>query len=645
MRNKLNATKKRLNGQKLAMVAKATHITIALLLISTILSTFILSRAPTTISANAESIDVITSITVTSSCTMVGTIESNKAHTATVQSGSYTADIGETLISVNCNDNNGYSVYAIGFTSDVDGTTTLLGTNTNLTIPTGTSTSTASSNWAMKLTPVSGNNAPTILSDSDGSFASYHIIPATATKVATFTNGTESSSEFKTTYAVAIGTSQPADTYVGQVKYTLVHPATNIPNAPQTTNAGNIGYFPNAGNEVPDTMGDQEIDDWDTSAMLWASNFKRTGYGFAGWSDAFDYVIGVGSESNPNAHIYGPNETIEFTAGQYSSPNEGLSLYAVWVPSVGVLQNWTCPNNTVMPVGTVTALTDMRDNNTYAVAKLADGKCWMIENLRLDNTNSDNSTGALAQGYGGQFIGLANPETDNFGANDEEYAATAPNSIYYAGTMVPPATVDILQENFAGVRMPRYRNDNTNSDATANPNTTVSNMTSKSQNIYSYGNYYSWAAAKANTTFLETVSGSNAASTSICPKGWRLPQGSDGDDQSTNELWALIVGGINNGIAPANYGSTADAYYTEEETSQVSEKMRTFPNNFVNSGHVADYDTIYNRGARGFYWSATAESDYNAYYLYFSEVYIYPGTMDNSKHGGKTIRCVISPSA
>lgn len=32
---------------------------------------------------------------------------------------------------------------------------------------------------------------------------------------------------------------------------------------------------------------------------------------------------------------YGPNETIEFTAGQYSGTNNGLSLFAMWVPSAG----------------------------------------------------------------------------------------------------------------------------------------------------------------------------------------------------------------------------------------------------------------------------------------------------------------------
>ena len=87
---------------------------------------------------------------------------------------------------------------------------------------------------------------------------------------------------------------------------------------------------------------------------------------------------------------YGPNETI--TIGDVSE--HGLSLYAIWVESTGNLQNWTGCSS--LDINEVTALTDIRDGDTYAVAKLVDGNCWMIENLRLstnayiNSTNTDN---------------------------------------------------------------------------------------------------------------------------------------------------------------------------------------------------------------------------------------------------------------
>jgi uncharacterized protein (TIGR02145 family) len=198
--------------------------TLTFLLLLTTVSALILSKNPNTDTTNAAGASILAGVTVDSVCTMSGSMDTNKEHVASVHGSSYTADIGETVIRTNCNDGNGYSVYAVGFTDDTEGTTTLVGNATNYTIPTGTSTSTNTSNWAMKLTSVSGTSAPSILSDTSGSYESYHSVPNTATKVVTRTSNTTSPSEFKTTYAVAVSGAQPADTYTGQVKYTLVHP-------------------------------------------------------------------------------------------------------------------------------------------------------------------------------------------------------------------------------------------------------------------------------------------------------------------------------------------------------------------------------------------------------------------------------------
>ena len=198
--------------------------TLTFLLLLTTVSALVLSKNPNTDTTNAAGASILAGVTVDSVCSMSGSIETNQEHVASVHGSSYTADIGETTIRVNCNDGNGYAVYAVGFTNDTEGTTTLEGNYTGYNIPTGTGTSTTTSNWAMKLTSVSGTSAPSILSDNSGSYESYHSVPNTATKVVTRTSNTTSPSEFKTTYAVAVSGAQPADTYTGQVKYTLVHP-------------------------------------------------------------------------------------------------------------------------------------------------------------------------------------------------------------------------------------------------------------------------------------------------------------------------------------------------------------------------------------------------------------------------------------
>ena len=208
---------------------------------------------------------------------------------------------------------------------------------------------------------------------------------------------------------------QLSGTYNNVINFIAVANPVPTP-APISCPSGYICYSDSGANS-PTTMSNQEINAQWQRAELWGSNFQLSGYGFAGWSDKYDWVLnendvdGNGTGVNAGYHIYGPNTILTFPNGEYSGSNPGLALYAVWVPSAGDLQSFTCPNNSTMPIGTMTALRDQRDNNVYAVAKLKDGKCWMVENLRLDNTAAHNSDGTLAQGYNSSFIGLADPET------------------------------------------------------------------------------------------------------------------------------------------------------------------------------------------------------------------------------------------
>lgn len=58
----------------------------------------------------------------------------------------------------------------------------------------------------------------------------------------------------------------------------------------------------------------------------------------------------------------------------------------MWKPAVIYMQNWTGCDNLQLE-HTIT-LTDIRDNNTYTVAKLKDGKCWMTQNLRIGGSTT-----------------------------------------------------------------------------------------------------------------------------------------------------------------------------------------------------------------------------------------------------------------
>ena len=590
---------------------------IILLCIATFLIGILLSSSS---SHAASSVTANASVIIPDACTMTGTLD--EAHTATIPNGTIRPAIGKTTFNVVCNDPNGFAIYAVGYSNQEYGNTKLLATVGGTLAPTYDivtgDTTTGNSQWAMMLTPVTTNVA------AQNGYGSYSVVPTTYTKIAQFPNSTTvSGEEAEVTYRAYIAGNQPAGTYNGKVKYTMVHPNTETPPQPVPCVAYRICYNAN-GSNVVGTMGQQTAYSNNAAVTLLASNFSRTGYGFAGWSDKYDYA------TNPDAHFYGPNETFTTPSTQTTT---GTSLYAVWVKSAGSLQSSSdvsalcdTSNGTLIPAPTdgtanldsVSALTDQRDNQTYAIARLADGKCWMIENLRLDYTNSDNSSGSLAQGYGGQFVGLAIAEPA--WANN----ITTANNLY--STDGANDTVNIGTSN-ASSRFPRYNNINTSTRSS-------SPATGTNVAIYSYGNYYTWAATIADTT---DYSSGDHDTTSICPTGWKIPLGktSTGDIEQGASDTANKVPGFS--YLDRKMGGTG----RDQSAAAASLRWRKYPVNFVYSGYV-NSGSVISRGTNGYYWSSTAYSSNSAYYLFLTSSGVYPGTGGYNvyKYSGRTVRCV-----
>ena len=600
-------------------------------------------------SALAEGSSASASVNVTPVCSMTTT--GGNSYSATITGGS-SSEISGSSIKTLCSDGGGYAIYATGFTGDTIGgenSTKLVGSSVN--IATGTGTSGDNSTWAMKLATDGDNHLATL----DNGYNSYNLIPSAYTKVAhydaaninpssTSQDAEGNGSILNVSYQVYISPTQRTDSYTGKVKYTLVHPSSEEPPHAVSCAAGKICYNANT-NIKEGTMANQSASN-NAEVVLYPSNFSRTGYGFAGWSDKYDY------ETNPDANFYGPMESIT-TPSDLST--KGLSLYAVWIKSEGSIQDTAkvsevCTRlaqsgpSITKTLNSVSALTDQRDGNTYAIAKLADGKCWMIENLRLDNTAEHNSDGTLAQGYGtsatyGNFGGLADPESTGFTST---YSA---NSLY--SNDGSNNTINIGTSNYPRCRMPRYNNLNTSARGT---NTTTD------QNIYSYGNYYTWHAAIADLTYNGT-NNSSVTNTSLCPTGWHLPTGGlayasgntsgvnvTGDSSTFREFYNLgytIMG--SNKTAYEDTLSSGSAYYSSNTTNPdgktATAAFRSFPNNFLYSGLFRTSSADY-RGSGGLYWSSTAYGNDSSYYLYLDSSSVYPGTTFSSKYGGQSIRCV-----
>ena len=228
-----------------------------------------------------------------------------------------------------------------------------------------------------------------------------------------------------------------------------------------------------------------------------------------------------------------------------------------------------CPSTRTLAV-------DARDNHTYWIQKLADGKCWMLTNLAYagGGTNTYSDTMPTGDGTSG---------TLNNGTSDT--STTYTNAKYYTPTGANPTT------------------------APAEPSTST-NGTGQ------YGYLYNWCAAmKGQTTTSACANASTPlpdTTTSICPAGWRLPTGG-----SSGEFKALNT--------TVNSGST----------SSSSGLLGTWLAQY--GGYWGG--GFFNPGSDGYYWSSTqGDSDY-AYYLYFVSSYVNPSD-GYDKNYGRAVRCL-----
>ena len=486
--------------------------------------------------------------------------------------------------------------------------------------------------------------------------------------VATLINTTEASDNNYVLFKIGARASsmQPSGEYRNVINFIAVaNPQPEL--GPVPCEPGAICYNMNALDNYEGTMAKQYEDDEGnplhdgSTVTLRASNFSHEGHGFAGWSTSYDY-------DDPSAEYYGPNQTITVTP---EIDTEGLSLYAIWIPSAGTMQSDGAGICSALPYihsdidysldhdlinYFIAALTDERDGQTYAIAKISEtsgdaGACWMLENLRLDNTARGNMDGSLAQGYWTTgsveyFAGLALPEgAASFQPNYANYES-GNNSLYSLVFSQSKIFVGGSSYNPAPVRIPRYNNQNTayrDEDADGTGNT------------YSYGNYYTWNAALAD--FPQDTANMHFDGTSICPRGWRLPFG------GTNPYTGPIMRNhqvINGSISASNTSSHVlgrvlmapldDSRNVFEETDTnyrgltASQMFRSFPYNFVYSGSIKN-GAIGERGSNAGYITASVpdQQGHSAKYYHFSmsSGTFYPGSGTRDKYTGSTIRCVI----
>ena len=301
--------------------------------------------------------------------------------------------------------------------------------------------------------------------------------------------------------------------------------------------------------------------------------------------------------------------TIEYTLTDNNFPSTLTTMQGMtaeicedtFTPDAFKADNVTIEDN--VPTAT---LTDIRDNKTYTIAKLADGKCWMTQNLdlqkedlvvaSLDSTNTDNP----AEGFE-----LPNSQTngseswvdysDNEGSTNTARIydiAGGGQEFYYC-----------VKYSSGGEYCEEYGDQMIPSEV--------------------LGNYYNWYAATSGTGTYGLSSG-EVASGSICPAGWRLPDGS-----------------INNGAADYSYLLYYYGIYSDPTSSSMVEgralNMLKAPFSLMRAGDY--FFGIAYIDARGFMWTSTAEYNEQAVRLYYSSEYTSPWGTDDKRYGF-SIRCL-----
>ena len=285
--------------------------------------------------------------------------------------------------------------------------------------------------------------------------------------------------------------------------------------------------------------------------------------------------------------------------------------------SLSTMQEMTPEVCAETEVGTVARLTDARDQKQYWVTKLADGNCWMTQNLDLDLTNGkaltpedsdvsadwDPKNTTLTDG-----TQTTTTQTAVYSWNLGDYVLTTPNAGKSCGTSGISNFGDCTSVGFRSVADMTPMTDGNATDV-------ISGNTYNAH--YHVGNHYTWNAATAGTG--GTITSTNATD-SICPKGWQLPTSNNSNSGSFQAL--------------------TDAYSISDDTAG-STALVSAPLYFVRSGYVYS-GSLWDAGYSGDYWSSTAGSNTSlAYELYFYSGGVTPSG-NTGRYGGQSVRCLAS---
>ena len=284
----------------------------------------------------------------------------------------------------------------------------------------------------------------------------------------------------------------------------------------------------------------------------------------------------------------GDTTTLSFASKiDYTLASGAYKTTLIFTATTNPIVHYMQDLNPALCTTTPMTVVDKRDNKEYTIAKLADGNCWLLENLRLDI--SDPSVQAKLT----SATTNATDETLNYlknGGGSGQYPAN--------GVIAKTASGGSWADDYANPYIAtQYEN-------TIQP-------ASGSSPAGKIGIYYNFCAASAGSYCYAINASSGDASQDICPSGWRMPTGG-----TSGEYQALYTA------------------YSSNVTNFQSALSTPLSGVFYSG-------TAGNQGTYGGFWSPTRYSDNSMFSLYVGSSSVNPQRNLNRSYGF-SVRCILN---
>ncbi|MBQ6127373.1 hypothetical protein IJI69_01620, partial [Candidatus Saccharibacteria bacterium] len=246
---------------------------------------------------------------------------------------------------------------------------------------------------------------------------------------------------------------------------------------------------------------------------------------------------------------------------------------------------------------------------TYTVRKLADGNCWMTDNLALNWNSSRTFTSGDTNTTSSVTVNVNTQALSATGGDATTDEATA------------------WKETSAGTPWEKWLSRSTNN---AQENTYSAEAVRTGENQY-LGTYYNWYTATLGTGLdgdPSTEIGTDSTA-DICPKGWQLPR------YTGSGSWMTLIRDTYHVISTQGDQSTVSGGNTAANNT-----LHGFPFSLPYSGGVnRESGSTVDRGTSGYFWSAAPSSSTGSRDLDFSGTYVWPED-SYYRTDGFSVRCV-----